>query len=112
MNCPSHLSQSNHPSNAGDSRFMRFHYLHFHTSMVLFQYYEEDQYHIRGQILKLITCVEPSPGLSLNVMQMISLASKNSGASLMATVIPFPFYVFSLYAEIRRNATQCISHLY
>jgi hypothetical protein len=29
-----------------------------------------------------ITRVEPSSGLSGNVMQMISLASKNSGASL------------------------------
>jgi hypothetical protein len=34
------------------------------------------------QFLKPVTCVEPSPGLSGNVMQMISLASKNSGASL------------------------------
>jgi hypothetical protein len=28
-----------------------------------------------------IVCVEPSPGLSVNMMQMISGASKNSGAS-------------------------------
>jgi hypothetical protein len=49
---------------------------------VLFQYHEEHQYPIRGQILNPITCVEPSPGLSGNVMQMIRSASQNSGASL------------------------------
>jgi hypothetical protein len=42
------------------------------------QYYEEHQYPIRDQS----TCVEPSPSLSGNVMQMKSLASQNSGASL------------------------------
>jgi hypothetical protein len=76
-------------------------------SAVLFQYHEEHQYPILGQILKPVTdCVEPSAGLSGNVMQMISLESKNSGASFnikMAIVISFPFYAFSLYAAIRRN---------
>jgi hypothetical protein len=51
-------------------------------STVLFQYYEEHQYPIHGKILKPITCVEPSPGLSGNVIQMISLVSENSGSSL------------------------------
>jgi hypothetical protein len=49
---------------------------------VLFQYHEEHQYPIRGQMLKPVTRDEPSPGLSGNVMQMISVASKNSGPSL------------------------------
>jgi hypothetical protein len=51
-------------------------------SAVLFQHYEEHQHPIRGQILKPITGVETSLGLSWNVMQTISLASENSGASL------------------------------
>lgn len=37
---------------------------------------------IRGRILKTLTCVELPPDLSVNVMQMISFASDNSGASL------------------------------
>jgi hypothetical protein len=66
----------------GDSRYTRFSYPRFHISAVLFQFYEKHAYPIHGQILKPITCVEPYPGLSENVMQMISLASKNSGVSL------------------------------
>lgn len=42
----------------------------------LFQCYKEHQYPIRGQILRAITCAEPSPGLSGNVMQVINSASK------------------------------------
>jgi hypothetical protein len=60
----------------------RFRYPRFRLSAVLFQCHEEHQYPIRGQILKPITCVEHSPDLSGNVMQMISLTSKSSGASL------------------------------
>jgi hypothetical protein len=37
---------------------------------VLFQYYEEHQYPIRGQILKPFTCVERAPGLLGNVMHI------------------------------------------
>jgi hypothetical protein len=41
------------------------------------------KYFIRGQILNpRINCIEPSRGLSRNVMQSIRLISKNSGASL------------------------------
>jgi hypothetical protein len=54
----------------------------FCISAILFQYYEKHQYPICGQILKCITCIKQSPHLSRNVMQMISLASKNSNASL------------------------------
>jgi hypothetical protein len=54
----------------------------FRISPVLFQYREEHQCPIRGKILKPITCVELSPGLSGHVTQMISEASKNSGANL------------------------------
>jgi hypothetical protein len=50
-------------------------------SAALFQYHKH-KYPIRGHILKPVTGVEPSPGLSGNVMQMISLASNNSGATL------------------------------
>jgi hypothetical protein len=60
----------------------RFRYPHFRISAVLFQCYERHQYPNRGQILKPVTCVEPFAVLSGNVMQMTSLASKNSGASL------------------------------
>jgi hypothetical protein len=42
-------------------------------SAVLFQYYEVHQYPICGRIFNPITCIEPSPGLSGNVIQMISL---------------------------------------
>jgi hypothetical protein len=65
-----------------DSRYTLFRYPRFRISAVLFQYYEENQYPIRGKFLKPLTWVEPTRGLSENVMQMISLASKNSGASL------------------------------
>jgi hypothetical protein len=64
-----------------DSCNTRFRCLRFRISAVLFQYYEH-QYPTRSQILKPITCVKPSPRLSGNAMQMISLASENSGASL------------------------------
>jgi hypothetical protein len=74
MNCQKVIKST------GDSHYMCFHHPHFRISAVLFQYHEEHQYPICGHILKHITCVEPSPGLSGNVM--ISLASKNSGASL------------------------------
>lgn len=32
-------------------------------SLILFHFYEQDQYRIRGQILKSVTSAEPSPGL-------------------------------------------------
>jgi hypothetical protein len=63
-------------------RYTHFRYPRFCISAVLFQYHEEHQYPIDCQILKPTTCVEPSPRLSGNVMQMISLASENSGASV------------------------------
>jgi hypothetical protein len=66
----------------GDSRYTCFRYPRFRISAVLFQYCEEHQYPILGQILKPFTCVESSQRLSWNVMQMISLALKNSGASV------------------------------
>jgi hypothetical protein len=59
-------------------------YTRFRISAVIFQYYEENQYAIRCQILKPITCVEPSTGLSVHVVQMISLSSKKYGASLIS----------------------------
>lgn len=53
-------------------------------SAVLCRCHEEHQYPIRGQHFKLIiTCVGTSPGLSWNVIQ-ISLASKNSDASIIS----------------------------
>jgi hypothetical protein len=61
---------------------MHFCYPNFHISTVLFQYYEQHQYLIHGQILKPITCVEPSTDLSGNAMPMISSVLKNSGANL------------------------------
>jgi hypothetical protein len=64
------------------THYTRFPYPRFRISAVLFQYYDEHQNSIRIQILKLITWVKPCPGLPGNVMQMISLASKNSGTSL------------------------------
>jgi hypothetical protein len=74
-----------------DSRYTRF-----RISAVLFQCHEKHQYPIRGRILKHVTCVEPSPGLSGNVMQVINLASKNSGASLTMTVLPrSPLYAYN-----------------
>jgi hypothetical protein len=63
-------------------RYMRFRYPRFRISAVLFQFYEKHQYPIRGQILKPPAWDEPSSGLLGNVMQMISLTSKNSGTSL------------------------------
>jgi hypothetical protein len=63
--------------NTGDSRYTHFRYPRFYFSIM-----RSIKYPTRGQILKSVTCVEPCPGLSGNVMQMISLASKNYGASL------------------------------
>jgi hypothetical protein len=51
-------------------------------STVLFNCHEGHQYLIRGRIIKPVTCVEPFPSSSGNVMQMMILASKNSGSSL------------------------------
>jgi hypothetical protein len=65
-----------------DSHYTRFRHPRFRIYAVLFQHYEEHQHHIRGQILKSVICVEPSPGLSDYVMQLISLVSTNSGDSL------------------------------
>jgi hypothetical protein len=70
--------------NTGDSHYTRFRFPRFRISAVLFQHYEKHQYPIRGQLLKPITCTELPPGLSGNVMQLISLASKNYGASLIS----------------------------
>jgi hypothetical protein len=50
--------------------------------MLLLQYHKEHQYPIHSQILNPVTCIEPSPGLSGNVMQVVGLAAKNSGATL------------------------------
>jgi hypothetical protein len=100
----------------GDSRYTRFHSPCFRTSAVLFQYHEKHQYLIRGQILVSGTCVEPSPGLSGDVMQIISLLQR-----ILAPVwhqngccYTFPFYAFSIYAAISSNATPVYkeSHLY
>jgi hypothetical protein len=66
----------------GESRYTWFRCPHFRISVVLFQYHEEHQYPSRGQNLKPITCVDPSPGLSGNVMQMIGLVLMNYEASL------------------------------
>jgi hypothetical protein len=100
----------------GDSRYTRFRYPRFRISAVLFQFCEEHQYPIRGQILNPITCVEPSPGLSWNVMQMIGLASNNSGASLTSKwrLLCFQIYASPIYEAICRNATPVYneSHLY
>lgn len=54
----------------------------FRILAVLFQYLEQHQYPIRGQILKPTVRVEASPFLSRNVMQTIRLATKNCGTSL------------------------------
>lgn len=54
----------------------------FAFSCVLFQCCEEHHCLAWGQILKPATYIEPSPGLLGNVMQMVSLASKNSVTSL------------------------------
>jgi hypothetical protein len=73
-------------------------------SAVLFQYRKEHQYPIRGHILKPITCVEPSPGLSGNVLQMISLTSKNSGASLTPKWWLLYVYRYTCFQFTRRFA--------
>jgi hypothetical protein len=87
---------------AGDSHYTRFQYPCFRTFAVSFQYHEEHQCPIRGQILKPITCVETSPGLSGNVMQMISLASKNSGASLTSKWLLLYVSCFTRFRFTRR----------
>jgi hypothetical protein len=63
----------------------------------LFQYHDEHQYSISGQIIKAVTCIESSPGLSGNVMRMISLTSNNSGASFNCnTIAVLLAYIHSL----------------
>jgi hypothetical protein len=55
-----HLQVLKGNKNTGDSRYTRF-----RISVLLLQCYKKErQYPIRGQILKPITCVEHSPGLS------------------------------------------------
>jgi hypothetical protein len=85
-------------NNTSDSSYTRFCCPRFRISAVLFRYHEH-QYPIRGQILKLITCVETFPGLSGNVMQIISWHQFNIK---MTIVMRFPFYAFRY---IHRNAT-------
>jgi hypothetical protein len=83
-------------------------------SAILFQYHEKHQYPIRGQILKPNSCVEPSPGLSENAMQMINLASKNCGASLTSKWRLFCVFHFTRFRYTRRFArTQppCITRV-
>jgi hypothetical protein len=86
------------------SHYTRFRYPRFRISGVLFKYHEEHQYPIRGQILKPITCVEPSPRLSGNVMQMISESSKNSGASLTSKWWLLHVYRLTRFRYTRRFA--------
>jgi hypothetical protein len=64
----------------------------FRLSAVSFKYHNDHQHPIHGQILKPITYFELSPALSGIVIQMGSLASKNSGASLKSELQLF--YVF------------------
>jgi hypothetical protein len=63
---------------AGDSRYTSFRYPRFYFNISC----GTSISYLRPNFLKPITCVEPSQCLSGNVMQMISLASNNSGASL------------------------------
>jgi hypothetical protein len=51
---------------------------------------------------KASNCVEPSPGLSRNVMHMISSASKNSGVSLMLKWLQLSFSRFTRFRHTRR----------
>lgn len=71
----------------------------FSPYAALFQYYDEHQYPIRGQVLKPHTCVEPSPGLSRNVMHLRAV-----------TIV----IRFSFYAAIRLDSTPVcnVSHQY
>jgi hypothetical protein len=63
-------------------------------------------------------CVEPSPGLSKNVMQMTREATRDSGASLTSILrllaIRFPLYAFSvgLCTVTCRNATPAYNEKY
>jgi hypothetical protein len=84
--------------------FSHIRYPRFRISAVLFQYHEEHQYSTRGQILKPVACVEPSPGLPGNEMQMISLASKNSGASLTSRWLLLYVSRFTRFRYKRRFA--------
>jgi hypothetical protein len=93
-------------SNTGDSRYTRFRYPSFRISTVLFQCYEEHQYPVRGQILNPITCVKLSPGLSEYVIQMISLASKNSGARLTSKWRLLYFLVLRVFVT-RWDSQEC-----
>jgi hypothetical protein len=73
---------------------------------------EEHQFPIRGQILKPIICVEPSPGLSRKCDADDKLSVKEFWRQFdikMYVVIRFP-----LYAATRRNAAPVCnkSHLY
>lgn len=54
----------------------------FGVSSVSFQCHEEHQQPIRFPILKRVSCIKTSPGSFGNIMQMLSLVSENSGASL------------------------------
>jgi hypothetical protein len=91
----------------GDSRYIRFRDPRFCISAVLFQYYKEHQYPIRGQILKPIY-------LRRNFFRLIRECDADDKLSIkefwrqfnikVAIVIRFPFYAFSLYMAIRRNA--------
>jgi hypothetical protein len=64
------------------TRYTRFRYPRFRISAVLFQCQVEHQCSIRGPYFN--ACVKPSFVLSRNVMQMISLVSEKSDASLTA----------------------------
>jgi hypothetical protein len=89
-------------------------YTRCRISTVLYQYREEHQYPIRGKILKPVSCVEPFPGLSGTVMQMISLSSKNSGYSLTSKcwLLYVCRFMFFSIARSRRTVafeTSCTS---
>jgi hypothetical protein len=56
----------------GDSGFARFRCLYFHILSVV----RSMKYPIYGQFLRPITYVEPSPHLSENAIQMISLGQR------------------------------------
>jgi hypothetical protein len=62
----------NYVQNTGDSGFTRFRCLYFHIRSGV----RSMKYPICGQFLRPITYVEPSPHLSENVIEMISLSQR------------------------------------
>jgi hypothetical protein len=83
---------------------MRFRYQSPRISAVLFHCHEEQQYPIGGQILKSITSIEHSSGLSGNVIHMMSLASKKFWCQFNIRMVIFIVSRFTRSGYMRRFA--------